>query len=278
MFVNSVNVYPSSTTIKVGNWYYGAYAVVNAGSNCYTGVTWYSDNTNVATVNASSGYIYAKAEGTARIYAQSTIDSSKRDYITVTVTSGRIYVDSICLNRTSVSIEKDYTYTLAATVYPTNATNKTISWSSTNTNVATVNGGVVTAKGRGSAYIYADAQDGSCAYARCYVTVTEDVLVSSVTVTPSSKTMTVGGSAYLHETVCPCDATNKCVRWSSSDSSVVYVNEETGLVYAKKAGSAVIYATATDNSGISGSCRITVNEFVYVSYVQVSESSLGYRS
>ena len=274
MFVNSVNVYPSSTTIKVGNWYYGAYAVVNAGSNCYTGVTWYSDNTNVATVNASSGYIYAKAEGTARIYAQSTIDSSKRDYITVTVTSGRIYVDSICLNRTSVSIEKDDTYTLAATVYPTNATNKTISWSSTNTNVATVNGGVVTAKGRGSAYIYADAQDGSCAYARCYVTVTEDVLVSSVTVTPSSKTMTVGGSAYLHETVCPTNATNKCVKWSSNRTSVATVNPDTGLVIAQGAGTATIIATAQDGSNKKGYCTITVNPPVAVTGVEVCPTSL----
>lgn len=41
MSVYSVNVYPSSTTIKTGNWYYGAYAVVNASSNCNTGVTWY---------------------------------------------------------------------------------------------------------------------------------------------------------------------------------------------------------------------------------------------
>ena len=90
MSVYSVNVYPSSTTIRTGNWYYGAYAVVNASSNCNTGVRWYSNNTSIATVNASSGYIYAKAPGTTRIYAQSTVDSSKKDYITVTVTSGTI--------------------------------------------------------------------------------------------------------------------------------------------------------------------------------------------
>lgn len=57
MAVYSVNVYPSSTTIKVGSWYYDAYAIVDAGSNCNTDVTWYSNNTSVATVNASSGYI-----------------------------------------------------------------------------------------------------------------------------------------------------------------------------------------------------------------------------
>ena len=115
MSVYSVNVYPSSTTIKKGNWYYGAYAVVDASSNCNTDVTWYSNNTSVATVNASSGYIYAKAEGTAKIYAQSTMDNSKKDYITVTVTSEKICVESVTLNRTSLSLEKGDKFTLSAT-------------------------------------------------------------------------------------------------------------------------------------------------------------------
>ena len=191
MSVYSVNVYPSSTTIKTGNWYYGAYAIVNASSNCNTDVRWYGNNTSIATVNASSGYIYAKAPGTTRIYAQSTIDSSKKDYITVTVTSGTICVDSVALNRSSISLEKGDTFDLCATVCPTNATNKSICWSSTNPSVATVSGGVVTAKARGSAYIYAEAQDGSGEYGYCYVNVTEDVLVTSVTVSPSSKTMNI---------------------------------------------------------------------------------------
>lgn len=274
MSVYSVNVYPSSITIKKGNWYYGAYAVVNASSCCNTDVIWYSNNTNVATVNASSGYIYAKAVGTTRIYAQSRIEGSKKDYITVTVTSGTICVDSVSLNRSNVSLEKDGTVTLTATVCPTNATNKTISWRSTNTSVATVSGGVVTAKARGSAYIYAEATDGSGEYARCYVNVTQDILVSSVTVSPSSKTMTVGDSAYLYETVCPTNATNKCVCWSSSNSNIASVNQDTGLVYAKKAGSAKIYATAADGSGKQGYCSITVKGTTYVNSVEINRSSL----
>ena len=58
MSVYSVNVYPSHTVIRTGEWYYDAYAVVNDSNNCCTDVEWCSDNTNVATVNASSGYIY----------------------------------------------------------------------------------------------------------------------------------------------------------------------------------------------------------------------------
>ncbi len=269
MSVYSVSVYPSSTTIKTGNWYYGAYAIVNASSNCNTGVRWYSNNTNVATVNASSGYIYAKAPGTTRIYAQSTVDSSKKDYITVTVTSGTICVDSVTLNRSSISLEKGDRYTLSATVCPTNATNKSISWRSSNTGVATVSGGVVTAKARGYAYIYAEAQDGSGEYDSCYVNVTEDILVTSVTVSPSSKTMNIGNSAYLYETVCPTNATNKCVKWSSNKTSVATVNPDTGLVIAQGAGTATITATAQDGSNTKGYCTITVNPPVAVTGVEV---------
>ena len=274
MSVYSVNVYPSSTTIKTGNWYYGAYAIVNASSNCNTDVRWYSNNTSIATVNASSGYIYAKAPGTTRIYAQSTIDSSKKDYITVTVTSGTICVDSVALNRSSISLEKGDTFDLCATVCPTNATNKSICWSSTNPSVATVSGGVVTAKARGSAYIYAEAQDGSGEYGYCYVNVTEDVLVTSVTVSPSSKTMNIGNSAYLYETVCPTNATNKCVKWSSNKTSVATVNPDTGLVIARGAGTATITVAAQDGSGKKGYCTITVKAPIRVTGVEVCPTSL----
>ena len=274
MSVYSVNVYPSSTTIRKGNWYYGTSAVVDASSNCNTDVTWYSNNTSVATVNASSGYIYAKAEGTARIYAQSTIDSSKKDYITVTVTSGTICVDSVTLNRSSVSLEKGDTFTLSAAICPTNATNKSIGWRSTNTGVATVSGGVVTAKARGYAYIYADAQDCSGEYDSCYVNVTDDILVTSVTVSPSSKTMNIGSSAYLYETVCPTNATNKCVKWSSNKTSVATVNPDTGLVIAQGAGTATITVTAQDGSNKKGYCIITVNAPVAVTGVDVCPTNL----
>ena len=274
MSVYSVNVYPSSTTIKTGSWYYGAYAVVNASSNCCTDVEWYSDSPSVASVNMTTGYIYGVSPGTTKIYAQSTIDSSKKDYITVTVTGGTICVDSVTLNRSSISLEKGDRYTLSATVCPTNATNKTISWRSSNTSVATVSGGVVTAKARGYAYIYAEAQDGSGEYARCYVNVTEDILVTSVTVSPSSKTMNIGASTYLYETVCPTNATNKCVEWCSNRTSVATVNPDTGLVIAQGAGTAKIRATALDGSGKYAECTITVKAPIPVTDVEVCPTSL----
>lgn len=167
MAVYSVNVYPGSVRIQKGSWYYGAYAVVDASSNCSTDVRWYSNNTNVATVNASTGIIYAKAAGTARIYAQSIEDDSKKDYISVTVTSGTICVESVCLNTDYLALEKGQKGHLYATVCPTNASNKSIKWSISNPAVASVSDGTVTARGIGGALITARAQDGSGKYDSC---------------------------------------------------------------------------------------------------------------
>ncbi|MBR4017584.1 MAG: Ig domain-containing protein [Oscillospiraceae bacterium] len=274
MSVYSVTVYPSSTTIKTGAWYYGAYAVVNACSNCCRDVEWYSDTPNVATVNPIMGYIYGMNPGTAKIYARSKIDSSKKDYITVTVTSGSICVECVQLNKTSISLEKGDCFTLTATVCPTNATNKAIHWRSTNESVATVSGGVVTAKASGETYIYAEATDGSGVYGSCYVRVTENILVSSVTVDPPEKTMVVGETYCLREVVCPPNATDPRVVWESSNNCVVTVNPASGMVYAQGVGQAVVTATPLDGGADPGECLLTVNPPIAVTCVQVSPTSL----
>ena len=256
MSVYSVSVYPSSVTIRKGEWYYGAYATVRASSNCCTDVTWYSDKTAVATVNAATGYIYGRSAGTARIYAQSKVDSSKWDYITVNVTNGNICVDSVCLNHSYLSLEKGDRRDLSATVCPANATNKSISWSSSNPAVATVSGGTVRAVGIGSATITARAQDGSGEYDTCYVNVTGDILVSSITLNHSSYTLNPNGAVLLRESICPTNATNKCVRWSSSDNGVARVNPDSGYVTAQGVGTAIIRATAQERQ-LSPRLRLT---------------------
>ena len=274
MSVYSVSVYPGSVTIRKGEWYYGAYATVRASSNCCTDVTWYSDKTAVATVNATTGYIYGRSAGTARIYAQSKVDSSKWDYITVNVTNGNICVDSVCLNHSYLSLEKGDRRDLSATVCPANATNKSISWSSSNPAVATVSGGTVRAVGIGSATITARAQDGSGEYDTCYVNVTGDILVSSITLNYSSYTLNPNGAVLLKAGICPTNATNKCVCWSSSDNGVARVNPDSGYVTAQGAGTAIIRATAQDGSGKYAECRVTVNRPIAVTDIEVCPTSL----
>ena len=271
--VDWVTVYPSSITLQTGHWYYGAWAEVCPPYADNTDVEWYSNNTYVACVSAANGYIYANNPGTARIYARATDGSGASGYLTVTV-RGNIYVSSVELNRTSMSMERGQSSTLTATVCPTNATNPAICWRSTNTAVATVSDGVVTARGTGTAYIYAEAADGNGAYERCLVTVTGDILATSVRVRPASMTLTAGFSDYVHAEVCPEDTTNPNVEWYSSNESVATVNVDSGLVVAQGAGTATITARVTDGSDVRGECLLTVNPPIPVTGIEVCPESL----
>ncbi len=163
-------------------------------------------------------------------------------------------VTAVTLNKSSISLTEGEKTTLSATVYPSNATNKTVTWTSSNTSVATVNSyGTVTAKSSGTAKITASAGGKS---ASCTVTVkTETIEVTSVSISPSSKNMEVGEKATLSASVYPSNATNKTVTWSSSNTSVATVSN--GVVTAKASGTATITATA---NGVRGRCLVTVTK------------------
>lgn len=271
--VNSVSVSPKSITLKVGNWSYAARAEVCPSNADCKEVTWHSNTPSVASVNASSGYIHANAVGTTRIYATVTDGSECSDYLTVTV-SNTVPVSSVTLNRSSLSLEEGQSADLCATVCPDNATNKNVNWTSSNNNVAKVNNGVVTAISKGSARITATAADGSGKSASCTVAVTGDMLVSSICISPDTRTMIAGKSAYFYATVCPENATNRCVTWSSNDPTIATVNSVSGLVYAQKAGSTVIRANACDGSGIVGSCNLTVIDPICIEDITLSRTYL----
>jgi len=131
-------------------------------------ISWGSDNPNVATVS-NTGLVTMVSGGTAYITCRSTDGSYLSCNCVVKV---RQQVESITLDRTSLVLHKDHTYSLTATVSPENADNKAVTWSSSDTNVATVSDdGIVTGKGSGTATITCTAQDGSVAAASCIVTV-----------------------------------------------------------------------------------------------------------
>lgn len=273
-YVSSVSVCPKSITLKVGSWSYAASASVYPFYADNTDVYWRSDNPSIASVNSSSGYIYANAIGTARIYAIASDGSGCRDYLTVTV-NNKVSVTSVTLRQSNISIEEGQSVSLFATVCPDNASNTNLNWTSSNNSIATVNNGVVTAIAKGSARITVTAADGSGKSDVCNVTVTRDILVTSVRVSPSSKTMTVGDSAFLNAVVCPEDATMKTVCWSSSNVNIVSVNETSGLVVAQNVGKATVYATACDGSGVVGYCSITVSPPIMVENINVRPSTIA---
>jgi len=166
-----------------------------------------------------------------------------------------VAVSSVSLDKTSLSLTEGESATLAATVKPDNATNKTVTWSSSNASVASVDAsGKVTAVAEGTATITAKAGDKT---ATCTVTVKKKVVaVSSVSLDKTSLELTVGETATLVATVIPDRATEKTVSWSSSSSSVATV-DASGKVTAVAKGTATITAKAGGKTAI---CTVTVKK------------------
>ncbi len=167
-----------------------------------------------------------------------------------------IPVDSIQLNTTDKTMISGTTYDLFATIAPSNATNKELIWTSSNTAVVTVSAsGRVTARGNGTAIITATAKDGSKKAARCTITVKTPV--SAVKLNVTSKAMKPKDVYYLSATVSPSTASNTDLLWISNNTKVATVSAS-GRVTARGNGTAIITATAKDGSKKAAKCTITV--------------------
>lgn len=160
-------------------------------------------------------------------------------------------VTGISLDRQSLTLEKGKSQKLIATVSPSDASNKTVTWSSNDTNVASVDGqGNVTAKTKGTAVI--SAKIGSYT-AKCNVTVTQPI--EGVTLDKTTLDLERGDKVKLTATVIPENADgDKTVTWTSNNQNVATVDSQ-GNVTAVGKGNAVITATA---GGKSATCNVTV--------------------
>ena len=171
----------------------------------------------------------------------------------------KVAVSGITLNNSTLSLTTGQNFTLQAMLSPSNATNKEVTWESSDAGVAAVSkDGVVTAKKAGKATIVAKAADESGKYASCVVTVTEvKKEVTGVMLNKSSLNLGVGGSEVLSATVLPADATNKQVTWLSSTPSVATVSQS-GVVTGVKEGTTQISVITADGSK-TAICSVTVS-------------------
>lgn len=170
--------------------------------------------------------------------------------------SKTVSVTGVSLNKTSLSLVEGGSEALSATVAPDNATNKAVSWKSSDTGVATVDGsGKVTAVKAGSATITVTTTDGSKT-ATCSVTVTsKTILVTGVALDKTTLELVEGAEETLKATITPADATNQVVTWSTSDKNIANVSD--GKVTAVKAGETTITVTTSDG-GKTATCKVTV--------------------
>lgn len=249
--VTGVSLNKSAITLKAGTQE-TLTATVAPSNATNKNVTWSSSNTSIATVS-DNGVVTAKASGTATITVK-TADGGKTASCTVTVP---VNVTGVTLNKTELNMEVGFSYNLTATVAPSNASDKSVTWSSDKTSVATVNSnGNVTAVSEGIAYITVTTKDGNKT-AKCKVTVGDvTVAVTGITLNTDIASVPVNGQVALTAKVAPSNATDKSVIWGSSNVSVAEVDKN-GIVTGVKAGTATITATTVDG-GFSASCTVTV--------------------
>ena len=243
--VTGINLSPSSQTVKVGETATLTATLLPEG--VAGAITWTSDNTNVATV--SNGEVTGVAPGAATITASIGNLSAE-----CTVTVKAVPVESVSLDQTELSLDRGKTAQLTATVAPADATNQSVTWTSSDPTVATVDmNGLVTAVAPGSATITVTTTDGEKT-ATCAVTVT--IPVTGVSLDQTTLSLDKDETAQLKVTVAPADATNQSVTWTSSDPTVATVDTN-GNVTAVGAGTATITVTTTDGS-FTAACTVTV--------------------
>lgn len=194
-------------------------------------------------------------------YRMTWQDESKHSYQpgdTVTVNSDMTFtqvadpikVTQITLDSTAETIEVGDGVALAETVMPEDALDDSVSWSSSNPKVATVNqDGEVSGIAPGTAVITVTAKDGSGVSARCTITVVSgEIEVTKVKITGDTKKVAPGKKLKLEVTVSPSNATDKSVKWEVSNSKYASVNSK-GVVTTKKAGAGKkVTVTAVSNS------------------------------
>lgn len=189
-------------------------------------LNWSSSNNAVATVNAN-GVVKAIGDGSCTITATSTDGTNISASVSITVDS-KIYVTGVTMNPTTLSMYVDETAQLSASVQPSNATVKTLNWSSSNNAVATVDAnGKVTAKGTGTCTITATSTDDTSKKATCSVT----VLSKEFSISPTAKTLYPGESFTISYTIKP-----PLTPTFSSENTAVATVDANGKVTAVGAG------------------------------------------
>ena len=177
------------------------------------------------------------------------------------ITSIRLYRNGVELGQYTLELGEGETETLTASVLPCDAS-QSVTWMSSDANVATVTDGRITAVKGGYAVITVSSADGSVS-AFCEVKVNGEPAVETISVTgieldKTELTLNIDGTAALKATVLPANATTPTISWSSDKPEIASV-DQIGNVTGIAPGVAVITATTLDG-GKTASCTVTVTE------------------
>ena len=254
----TVKLSESSLTLEIGETHDLSYNT-DTSKWTITSEEWSTGNSSVATVDGR-GKVSAAGSGTTEIKVTLTGKSSNGQSVTRTASCNvkvnePVQPDNIKLSSTTLEMKIGDTATLEATVTPESAKNKTVTWSTSDSAVATVEGGYIKALSEGTATITAETANGR--KATCTVTV-KPVVPTAITLDSNSVTLFEGEEKTITATVLPSDAKDKSVIWTTGDSAVATVNG--GKITAVSKGTTTI--TAKTSNGLTAECQVTVNEIV----------------
>ena len=219
--IESIMLSQNSMKFNIGDAAVTLLAKITPDKTSQKGVTWTSSNYNVANVD-SSGKVTPVSGGTAIITAISLLDKTKKATCSITVTGplsdNKVHATRVTLNLNKYDSIAGTTFTLKQVIMPSNATNKNVTWSSSNENVAIVSAtGIVTPIAIGVALIVVKTVDG------CIVNVRWRDL-TGISLSQNSATLKIGNTLTLKPSLTPLDASNKRIIWISGNENVAKVS------------------------------------------------------
>lgn len=230
-------------------------------------VTYQSSDATIASVD-ENGIVTANKGGSCVIIA-TTEECQLTSTVSIDV---KEYVSTIILNETNKYMNIGTSYNLTATVTKDSATNKNIIWTSSNSEIASVDGnGHIFGGNAGSVVITATAADGSGVSASCVIRVVEPV--TSISVEPDTIRLLVGDSQRAYATVYPESASIQDVTWVSSNTSVATVDGD-GEVTAVAVGKAKITAISSDGNNIKASCSVYVTPVIKITSLKINSKEI----
>ncbi len=249
----SVKLNAASVSIDPGKTY-TLKATISPANATEKSVYWKSSNTSIASVS-SNGVVKGLKPGKVTITCTTRANNKKA---TCTVTVKPIKISKVTLNRTSLTLNYGKTYTLKATISPSNATNKSVKWTSSNTKVVTVtSAGKIKAVGTGKAYVTCKPADGGSGKGAVCLVEVKKIEVIGILLNQTSLVMDRGATYTLKATVLPATASNKKVKWVSTNTKVATV-DSTGKIIAKGKGTCEIRAISTDGTNCIAKCNVRV--------------------
>lgn len=260
--IEKITLSESLVTAPLSTGSFQLYATITPETAKDQDVIWSSTDTSVITVD-QRGKVTFKKPGKAAIVVTSKVNSSIMAICNVIVTKS---ITGITLDQTTKNMFVGETFRLTYSVKPSDANNVAVTWTSTNSAVASVSAdGVVSAKAVGQTAIIVRTVDGGY-LATCNITVGRTATAVKLDVT--KLTLNAGDTYDFKITLTPADSTNAALSWESSDTSVAVISK-TGRVTAKKSGTCIIMVKTS--SGSSAYCNVTVMQGS--SGIQISQST-----